>query len=452
MRRASPSIFVACLLLLAVTLPRLWEGDFRRDSGRYAAVGMYMWQEGNLLAPQIGPGIPYFNKPPLALIIHGFFLKLLGPNVLAARLPSLVAATGVLLFSFLAARQIGSRAEAITSAIVLALTIEFTRRTRAISLDFWQLLFLMAAVWLFLRALKAQSASRMLLAGVGLGLALLCKPFVALGLVPLFGFWLGMTRRGRLWPGLAGAVVVAVLVALPWHLYMFAKFGDAFVRQYFFKEVIGRAQGLNGSEPIYYYLVQLSTHYWPWLPFSIYAVWRRFFGPEPVRPIQRDLVSFGLSWVIWVGVLISLFKDKSPNYALPLYPVLSWITAAGLCRWRWQRLGAWYRAGLKGLAPAAAGLLLLLSLAPIPFDKGPIPEWQALFEWMRAHGTAPNQLSQTGLKINDCCYFYVKTGWWLPDARTNSASAWVLVPGSNEVANAVFKAGSFQLIANPTSK
>ena len=62
MRRASPSVFVACLLLLAVTLPRLWEGDFRRDSGRYAAVGMYMWQEGNLLAPQIGPGIPYFNK------------------------------------------------------------------------------------------------------------------------------------------------------------------------------------------------------------------------------------------------------------------------------------------------------------------------------------------------------------------------------------------------------
>jgi 4-amino-4-deoxy-L-arabinose transferase-like glycosyltransferase len=280
---------------------------------------------------------------------------------------------------------------------------------------------------------------------------------VGLAILPVFAIWLWMTCRARLWPALLGAIAVALLVALPWHLYMYAKFGDAFVRQYFFKEVIGRAQGLNGREPFYYYLLQIVKVYWPWLPVAIFAVYRRFFRAKRVRPTDRDLVVLGLVWVAWVWLLISLFADKSPNYALPLYPMLSWITAAGLCRLPWPALGRWSRAGLKGLAPASICLLLLLSLAPIHFDKGPIPEWQALFAWMNTHSTTPNQLAQSGLKPNDRCYFYVKTGWWLPDvsSHTNASSLWVLIPrqvGSNEAAAAVFSAGNFQLVPNPVSR
>src|SRR5678815_5540247 len=111
MRQGLKTILLPFLLLLSVTLPHLSEGDFRRDSGRYAAVGLYMWEEGNLLAPRLGPETPYFNKPPLALLVHGWFLKTFGPNMLAARLPALIAALGVVLFSWLGARQIGSRTE-----------------------------------------------------------------------------------------------------------------------------------------------------------------------------------------------------------------------------------------------------------------------------------------------------------------------------------------------------
>jgi hypothetical protein len=34
-------------LLLSMTLPHLEQGDFRRDTGRYAAVGRYVTIEGN---------------------------------------------------------------------------------------------------------------------------------------------------------------------------------------------------------------------------------------------------------------------------------------------------------------------------------------------------------------------------------------------------------------------
>src|SRR5688572_13045611 len=69
------------LVLLCLTLPHLEQGDFRRDTGRYAAVGHYMWSSGDLLVPHLNPQTPYFNKPPLALLIHGLFLKTFGVDV-----------------------------------------------------------------------------------------------------------------------------------------------------------------------------------------------------------------------------------------------------------------------------------------------------------------------------------------------------------------------------------
>src|SRR5262245_36161569 len=120
-------IWLPCLLLLCVTLPHLGQGDFRKDTGRYAAVGLYMWSGGDFLAPHLSPDQPYFNKPPLALWIHGLVLKIFGISVEAARVPSVAAALGVVALSVLTVRRLASRPEALVSGLVLALTYEFFR-------------------------------------------------------------------------------------------------------------------------------------------------------------------------------------------------------------------------------------------------------------------------------------------------------------------------------------
>src|SRR5664280_3878878 len=134
-------IGLPCLLLLCCTLPHLDQGDFRRDTGRYAAVGLYMWTDGHVGVPYLNPDTPYFNKPPLATIIHGLFLKIFHVHVAVARFPSVLAALGVVIMSVLTVSLIASRVEALVSGLVLATTYEFFRRTRAISLAFWQLFF-----------------------------------------------------------------------------------------------------------------------------------------------------------------------------------------------------------------------------------------------------------------------------------------------------------------------
>jgi 4-amino-4-deoxy-L-arabinose transferase-like glycosyltransferase len=196
---------------------------------------------------------------------------------------------------------------------------------------------------------------------------------------------------------------------------MYARFGSSFINQYLFHEVIGRMQGATGKEPVYYYLVIILKSYWPWLLAAGYAVFWRYRGQGPRRRPDRDLISLGVVWVVLVGLLISLFPDKSPNYALPLYPVLSWIAAAGLCRLPWKKPAEWYATGFKWLAPGAAALLVLLSVLPIRFQEGPSKEWQALFAWMKKSAVAPGELGQVGLKPNDRCYYYVRTGCWLPE-------------------------------------
>ena len=148
MSRRLKLYLIPVLILLAFTLPHLDQGEFRRDTVRYAAIGHYMWNGGSLLTPYANAEKIYFNKPPLALWIHGFFLKLFGLNLVAARVPSILAAVGVLVLNMLSVRNLGTRREAVISGLVLASTYEFFRRTREISLDMWQLFFIMIAVWL----------------------------------------------------------------------------------------------------------------------------------------------------------------------------------------------------------------------------------------------------------------------------------------------------------------
>jgi 4-amino-4-deoxy-L-arabinose transferase-like glycosyltransferase len=407
-------LLLPCLLLVLVTVPHLEQGDFRRDTGRYAAVGLYMCQSGNFLKPYLNPQTPYFNKPPLPFWIHGAFLKVFGPHLAVARVPSILAALGVVAFSVLTVRRLGSKAEALASGMVLALTYEFTRRTREISLDFWQLFFLMAAVYLVVTGARTGRRALVLWSGVPIGLALLCKPLVALAVAPVLAVWLALLGRPRwIWLLFGGTLPLAIAVAAPWHLYMWREFGDAFTGHYFGHEVIERARGRISTEPVSYYFGLLATTYWPWLAAIGLAFWRRWRTDSPRRRSSRDLVLLGGAWALYGLILISLFPDKKPNYALLVYPMLSWVAAAGLCRVPWPKLRQWYRAGFRGLAPAAALLLLILSLAPIRFQQPPNQDWQEFFGWMDRNGIKPGQVAAFGMDINEQCYFYVRRGWWL---------------------------------------
>lgn len=421
------------LVLLAIASPHLDQGGFRSDTGRYAAVGLQAWSEGNLLDLHLQPGVPYQNKPPLALWVHGLVLHLVGVSVWAARLPVvMLAAASVALVSAIGARLAG-RSAGFFSGLAFALTYEYFRRVREISLDVWQTFFMLGAAWLILRAVRARTRRTMLLAGASVGLALMVKPLVGLIVLPFMGVWMAATARARLVPALAWALASAAVVAAPWHIAMSVRGGSSFSGQYFGAEVVGRALGEIQSLPPWYYLDILLRTYWPWNIVLLAGAWGWFRsrrrtaagepapGPDPSAHASglRELVALGLVWGLgWLG-LISLFPDKYPRYAIPAYAGLAWIVGAVLAprlAARRPRLSARLERVLLIGAPA---LGLLLWMLPIRWQSGHEPARAELLAWI---ASAPREdVWAWKLSSNDLGDLYLALGWWPRDAGAGDA-------------------------------
>jgi len=215
---------------------------------------------------------------------------------------------------------------------------------------------------------------------------------------------------------------MSILVAAPWHLYMYSIFGESFARHFFGREVIERAQRSDQQNSAFYYLIENSRTYWPWMIGLIYAIWLCLKKSQRSLSQRRGFVVPATIWVgVWLGA-ISIFADKKPNYALPLYPMLSWIVAWALCRFRSPHLKTWYERGLPGLAPAAVALFLVAALAPIQFQEPPEKHWLKLVTWMKSTKIDIAQVKYANIEQSDVCYVYVKTGKWMKSLKTARAT------------------------------
>lgn len=431
-RLARARVFLLpAVLLLAVTLPHLGQGDFRSDTGWYSAIGLQAWRTGSLWTLYAEPEQLYFNKPPLALWIHGLFLHLFGVSVITARLPSVTAALGCVLLTVAIVQELATRRAAVFSGIALALSLEFFRRVRETSLDMWQLLFMLAAVWLASIAVRRERWPLLAAAGVPLGLALMCKPLIALLAIPILGAWLIWAGHRRGVPWLAGTLLLALVVAAPWHISMWLVHGRAFTDQYFGAEIAERAEGrlgnLNSHAPPWYYLQRLATLYWPWLAFAALALvrWLR------VGELSRDNIAakLALLWTATWLIALSIFVDRRDRYALPLYPGLAalcglWLAAVPALRVlkRWM---------LRWLGPTAIIAAACLSLAPILIQLRPDVHWPELFAWIHeteARQHAPVDLWQGGFSPAHGARVYLETGRWPHPTDGRPAGQPVLPP------------------------
>lgn len=402
------------IVLLCVTLPHLSAGDWMRtDTGWYAAIGTQAWRTGELLTLYGEPGQPYFNKPPLVFWIVGLPMHLFGPGAWTARLTTIVAAAGCILITISTARLGMSRRAAVWAGISLALTYEFFRRTREISLDMWQALFLLLALRLVVGAIVNGRARGILLAGLPIGLALMCKPLVGLAAIPMFAVMLVVCRRWRMLPWLAGTLAAALLVAAPWHVAMWRIHGDLFTTQYFGAEIADRASGgavvnERGVGRWWFYLEKVAAGYWPWLLAIaccvIASLRRRRIGGD-----ARVLACAAIWAIAWIAIL-SAFPDRRDRYGLVFYPTLAIPVGA----WLAYRARAAVRSVMRAIErhgwwvmPAAAGIF---AITPVKVQSPGDPQWPALFAFLESRGNP--EIWQGAMIGHRGSRIYLETGKW----------------------------------------
>ncbi|MCB9860266.1 MAG: glycosyltransferase family 39 protein [Phycisphaeraceae bacterium] len=390
--------------LLAVTLQHIDGGDWQRgDSGFYAAVGTQAWESGNLWTLHAGSpadtGTEYFNKPPLTFWITGLACHLFGANAVIVRATTVFAACAVVLLTGLIAITLSTRSIAAGAMIATALNLEFFRRTHELSLDMWQLVWLMCAMYCAARSAKRCSARWLVVMGLPIGCALMTKPLLGLLAIVLIGVWILTLRTDGEFPsrsrerGLLGALGVALVVALPWHLSMMVIHGDTFTNQYFGAEMASRAmgemtEGAGSTTTSMFYVKHLVEGAQPWVVLAILGI-----GIWFVRMLGRTGVSTNASrlarlWMIWfVGwfVLLTLFPDRRDRYALVLHPAIGTLAGVFLASIRVPHLAKLLRATRNWLGPIAVGVGVVVAFLPIRAHKPVNDQWPALFAFLREH-------------------------------------------------------------------
>ncbi|MGA8866383.1 MAG: glycosyltransferase family 39 protein [Candidatus Sulfotelmatobacter sp.] len=304
------------------------------DEPRYAQVAREMLERHDWITPVLG-GQPWLEKPPLYYWQAMVFYSLFGVHDWAARLPSVLDATLLVLAMYFFLRRF-RRGFEIDGALIIASCAGVTAYARAASTDM-PLAAAFAAGMLGWWAWRESGKRLGLLIFYGcVALGMLAKgpvaPFLASAIIVLYA---AVTRQLRLigrtlWiPG----ILFSCAVAFPWYVAVQLR-NPRFFREFILEHNLDRFSTnlYHHTEPFWYYLPVIAVALLPWTVFAIVAFARsirlwweeRQSSSEHAGELDPDsgygLSCFACCWLIVPLVFFSFSKSKLPGYILPAIP------------------------------------------------------------------------------------------------------------------------------------
>lgn len=339
---------VALWLLLAVaTSLLLVEAGhtpfFEPDEARYAEIPREMLATGDFVAPHLD-GHRYYEKPPLHYWAVAASMKVFGETEQAARIPSKLAAVGMVVAAVLFARRRYGERVAILAGLIVATSLLVVAIGRLNIIDGPLSLAVATSAFAFAAFQehersgdRARARAALYLLHVSCAAAVMLKGLV--GLVLPGGailVWALLSRRLAIVPKLfsPGPLVAFLALVVPWHVaiarrdpewFDFYVVGEHF-RRYF--ESGHRREG----HPLLFVGVLLAGL----VPWSV--LFGRIAGALPPlrRGEWRERGSEAYLQLFWVLVVVffSLSRSKLPPYVLPVWPAVAVLLALGIERAR----------------------------------------------------------------------------------------------------------------------
>ena len=349
--------------------PSFWDPD----EAVYAVATREMLRTGDWLAPMFN-GAPFFDKPILFYWLQLIAFKIFGPTEFAARLVPAVSSVGVIAATGFAGtvffnRDVGRKA----ALFVAILPATFALSAYAI-LDMTFTAFLFAGVALTASAALHDHPRRQWWGYLCLTLAVLTKGPLALALAGLT-FIATLIVSPRLRPKLlalhwiSGAALV-VVAASPWFIYMYLRFGYAFVEGYFLRENVWlyASQLFTSTRSPWFYVQVAALGFLPWTPILVGRAADAFRG-DPVGDEERLF----WTWSIVITLFFTGSRFKLDHYIYPVLPALSVIVARA---WWKLRTAASVRphlgtaCGIIAVAVVllAAGVFTFIQIKALPLD------------------------------------------------------------------------------------
>jgi 4-amino-4-deoxy-L-arabinose transferase-like glycosyltransferase len=351
------------------------------DEAHYAQLTREMLRAGNWMMPLLD-GLPYIDKPVLFHWLQGLAIAVFGETETAMRLPSAVAAIAL----FWTTRWTGTQlfdTRTGTRAWLMLATMPLTFFLGSIGVfDMVFTAFLFGAVATALVAALRARPRLQYLSYVLLSLAVMTKGPVALVLAGLFfltGLACGRECRAALlslrW--ISGAAL-AVLLSLPWFVWMYYALGWHFVHQYALAgNLYYVTQPVSFSNRGFNHTLYASTFlagFFPWSLVMLGGAVDAILGRRMKTRIPAEEL---LLWA-WAGVVFvffSLARFKVDRYVYPAAPVCCLLAArawVSVCVVRPDLASARDNAGARWSVLALGIVLVAIGVAGglLLFDLG----------------------------------------------------------------------------------
>jgi 4-amino-4-deoxy-L-arabinose transferase-like glycosyltransferase len=312
-----------------------WFGLVGADEPRYAQVAREMWARHDWITPVLG-GVPWLEKPPLYYWQAMMAYSLFGVSDWAARIPSAVDATLLVVAVFLFLRRFRPDFQ-LDGALIAASSVAMVGFGRAASTDM-PLASMFAIAMLDWYAWE-ETSNKLWLAGfyVFAGLGVLAKGPIAVFLaVVVIAVFAACKRDWRLiartvwFPG----ILLFCVVTLPWYVLVQLR-NPEFFRIFILQHNLERfgSNLYHHPQPFWFYLPIALLSLLPWTALIVDAAIRRtqnLWRERREIPRQDALGLFLLIWLIVPILFFSISQSKLPGYILPALPAGSLLLAESL--------------------------------------------------------------------------------------------------------------------------
>jgi 4-amino-4-deoxy-L-arabinose transferase-like glycosyltransferase len=320
------------------------------DEQTYSQLAFNMLKTGDYLTLQAFGGLAmWIGKPPLFMWLMSLAYQVFGVNNFAARFWSAVFGALSLVLVFYLGKKLYNLQVGFISAIVLGTFTTFYTFARHAMLDITFVFFTLASIYFLLLSEKPENANRYAaLSGLFFGLAFLTKQVVAF-LMPVIAFaYLVTTRKSikvfftkrftRFWQ-------VALLIVVPWLIYMILRFGPVFWDAFFVYS--GAVRAVNPIEGhvegyLFYFNYLINSENVFWVILLPFAAGLCAFNAA-FRRLKADILI--LAWMAIVLVAFTFIQTKLYWYILPAFPAFAlaisnflYQTAKKLQRFIWLLL------------------------------------------------------------------------------------------------------------------
>lgn len=347
------------------------------DEPRYAETAREMLERMDFIIPYCDY-LPRFDKPILFYWFEVISFKVFGLNEFAARMPSVLAGSGMVALAYLISNIYGF---GFIAAVITATSLSIFLASKLAITDMMLCFFISATLVSFYcgyhKRLKSRSklafreklsSKWFVTAWISMGFGMLCKGPVAvvLPLLIIFIFLLMQKDLKSFFEHTLIDVLMGVgiflLITVPWFLWVHLKTQGAFTQEFFIGHNLARYAhvhtGHSGS--IFYYIPVVILGLFPWSPFLLAAIKSSQLSTLTLKSEKAEialLMRFSLTWSVVVLVFYSVSQTKLPTYILPIYLPLSIIIA----KWFYDKITV-SRSKSYLNQDALVGLIILLAV------------------------------------------------------------------------------------------